>query len=164
MRNTFLNCTKTHECTSTIEPTSFHAIMLYCIAVSSAIGITNSFMSSYILFTVKSMKTPFFRFMNIYTLNSLLISLNDFVVVIVFFLNSKDLFFLEGFDYVDNYQFIFMFSRVSVPIWVILYSNASLLDICILLNRVLVFYPDPKSIFKIKSIYRFEIFRINFLK
>ncbi len=153
MLSIYLSCNTTpYVCTYTTDYINYYSVILHLILVISVIGLINTYMTFYLFASVQVLNTPYYRFLSIYSINSFFICLNDFVFIVFAFTSRTRMFFLEGFLYIENHNLMFLFSYITIPLWVIFYTTAGFLDIVIILNRVCFFSPKKQSIFKFKSI------------
>lgn len=82
--------------------------------------------------------------MKAYSINSLLVNLNDFIVLTLFFAKNKSVYYIDFFGWYEHIDFPFYYTYIYLIIWTITYTFGSLLDSFILLTRVQIFYPNIK--------------------
>ncbi len=138
----YLNCSLSLKCT-TIDKVywNFELIVVFTVMSISAIGLINSFLSLQILTSNKELNTHFFRYLNIFAINSFFVSLNDFSGTLIGIVLNKRYFVIDDCMYMTSYLGNYIFTHVTTCLWVIFYSMAGLLDTFITYNRILLFYP-----------------------
>lgn len=77
-----------------------------------------------------------------YSVNSLLVNLNDFIVILWFFFKNQKLVVIDGMDWFSkvDYPFIAYYTYFYIIVWSVVYTCGSLLDIQILYTRIQLFY------------------------
>ncbi len=123
MKVQYLECKiQNRVCTSHTENTNFHVVLYALILGVSIIGVCNNSINTYIFFTAKNMNSAFFRYLKLYSLNSLLVNLNDMVVLILFFSQVQTLYIKDGLDYYDTVDFVYYYTNIYIVIWALIYS------------------------------------------
>lgn len=112
------------------------------IFVFSVIGIILNTLNIIIL-SSKNFKEKFNKYLNIYSLNSLILNLNDLIFYSLYFVPNDDFKYL--------YSFAFFYSHIYLVIWSISYSFAGVLDIFIIYERIQQFNPSIKFLLKKKA-------------
>ncbi len=142
MRTVFLNCSEKNFCTSLTGDEDLTIIKYYVATFIYGIGVINNYFCCYLFFTVKEMRTPYNRFLKIYSINSFIINLNNLIYTITIFSCTNTVYTLQNhLHHFENRLIAFIFTHITFPVWAFLYSMTLIIEIFIVYNRTLFFYP-----------------------
>ena len=174
----YLNCTgeQNKQCEIQNQNISLEIFGSVSVLVISFIGFVLNMLSLFIFVFSNNMNTKFLNYFKWYLVNSILVTLNLFITMLLHFLlneNPFDKIFL--FNKLINIKptviytftsefYILSYIFVFLPVWSITYTFGSLLDIIIAYERILLYLPRFKFMRNVKiHIYLIVIFLISFL-
>lgn len=135
MEYVYLNCSNDSTCEiQNKEYMTFEQISYLVVLVFSTLGIIFNLISTFILTFSNNSTTKFLQFLKFYSINSFLISLNDFINIICFFSTNSIVYkfdkksFYKA-DILNNYI-------IYLNIWAVIYSISGILDIFIVYERI----------------------------
>lgn len=141
-----LNCT---WCDHTHKPGdyTFEKTAVSVSLLMSLVGVFLNPLCFYVLYSTNTNNNKFLHLLKYYCLNSFMINLNDLIHNILFILlNTETNYVVENFTdennkYYESYDFIYYKTKVYFPVWIVLYTLASFLDICIAYQRLQIYIP-----------------------
>ena len=147
----FINCTggQTKGCV-VFETTHTIEIILHIATCIASIGTLLNLLSLFIFIFSNNMNTKFLTYLKWYLLNSVIVTINQIVLGTFFALGDMPWYRNENYFMINNYEFVFVFSYVSIPLWNISYTGGTLLDICIAYERILMYLPKVKFMRNVK--------------
>ena len=90
-----------------------------------------------------------------YSINSLVFCLNYLFIILLFLVQVKKMWIVNGFNWSDDLNDCFLnaYTYGYIILWSVLYTNASLLEIQIVYSRIQLLYPNM-TFMKNMSVYR----------
>ena len=93
---------------SSVEYITFDAICFFLILIISVISTFFNFIDCFILTFFKNMSSKFFQLLKFNSYNNLFISINDFIMMMLYFSTNKHVYKYNGVIYYANESFLFM--------------------------------------------------------
>ncbi len=145
-----LTCSNgTDKCVSRIASENSINIFLGFFAAIAILGLFFNSICVYVFYFTPSMNSRFITSLKIYSINSLLISLSDFINSLFFLICNRIIWVYNDTLYFTMPEHIFYYTYIYIPIWTILYTIGSSLDIFIVYGRIQVLCPKLKFLGKI---------------
>lgn len=146
------NCTESHNSTDcqVIRQTLLPELSFsFTFIVITLTGSLLNALSLFIFIFSNNMDTKFLRLLKCYIVNSLVVTVNHFVLfTLLAFITSSPLtnrnIYYNGKMMSNSLQFTQYYSYIFLPVWTISYSYGSLLDITIVYERILMYLPKLK--------------------
>ena len=131
-----LNCTVTN-CTIISENKVLYITFLLLevlTLIASGFSCLFSFIAAFVFVFARDMDKKFFHFLRFYTLNSMFVCINIYIVTI-YFLTGKDIYYWLNIwtknDTINSLQTFY-----NLPLWILTFTFSNLLEICILYERM----------------------------
>ena len=115
----------------------------------SAIGLIFNSISVNIFLATKNMDTRFFQYLKIFSTDSLLINLNDFIFYLLFFVVNSNVFVSGPNLLYPNKYYIYYYSYVYVAVWCHVYTFGGLISIFFVYERLQLYNPGLKFLSKL---------------
>ncbi len=147
----------TFNCSSHREPEDQpRFILLNIYHLITIIGLFLNIICVCVFFFTPRMNSRFLIALKLYSINSLLVSLSDTLFMIVYSVVNKISWIYNGLFYSRSLIHVSYFIYFHLPIWTILYTFGSCLDIYIVYGRIQTLCPKVK-LFAKTSIYKVSI-------
>jgi hypothetical protein len=134
----------------------FERIATIFALIISLAGVFLNPLCFFVIFSSNKTNNKFLHLLKYYCLNSFMISLNDSIHNFLFiFPSSKANYIIENWTYENNQyygneEFVYYKTKVFFPLWIVFYTLAGFLDICIAYQRLEIYIPKL-TLFKKKS-------------
>ena len=128
-------------------------ILYYLIVIISLIGLLLNSLSLFIFIFSNNMNTKFLLYLKFFLINSFTVTINYLVAFAMYvsaISNNKNQKLISHFLSVNNYEYIFYYSYVFLPLWTISYTCGNILDIMIVYERILMYLPQVKFMRNLK--------------
>lgn len=119
--------------------TSSRKILLRSQLALALLGVSLNSLSFYNLLSknfFKIINKKFFNYIRLYILNSLIINLNDLVVLIYLFFWQKTVFIYKLSYLHASEKFVYYYAYIYLPLWGLTYTCSGLINICIVIQRI----------------------------
>jgi hypothetical protein len=87
------------------------------------------------------MNQRFLVCLKFYSINSLMVNLNDMITCLFYFIKIENIYRFNGLDFYENSSFVFYYTNFYLTIWSIVYTFGGFMDIYIIYGRIQIFYP-----------------------
>ena len=133
----YLNCSNFNSCIIMSTQTMFnYGFNFYSVIIPiSFIGFLLNSICVAIFCCEKNLKSNFFQFLKYYSINSILIHLNDLAMCASFSVNQYN-YIYESNIYITSYAYTIYYSHIYLVVWSVCYSFSGILDIFIVYERL----------------------------
>ena len=133
----YLNCSNFNSCFIMASRTIFNYEFNFYSAIIpiSFIGFLLNSICVAIFCSWKNLKSNFFQFLKYYSINSMLIHLNDLIMCASFSINQYN-YIYESNIYVTSYAYTIYYSHIYLVVWSVCYSFSGILDMFIIYERL----------------------------
>lgn len=141
----YINCSDNKtQCDLTTEDGNLRGYTLYGSMVVALLGTLLNLLSLFIFTFSHNMETQFLRYLKYYVLNSVIVTLNYFVLTTLFAVTISDdkIYRLDfSIQLVNSHDYAYWFTFVFMTVWTVSYSFGSLIEMIIAYERILMYRP-----------------------